>query len=157
MRLKQYTVKKDLTSGTPYLSELSEVKLPAAKRCMYTCEDVVSLLIEYYGVNELVEEECFLVCVDVNLKAIGVCVVSHGSINATIVSPREVYQRALLIGATGIFVVHNHPSGRAVPSEEDRIVTERLQSAGEAIGIRLIDHVIIGDYFYSFHKEGFLK
>ena len=68
-----------------------------------------------------------------------------------------MYQRALLIGATGIFVVHNHPSGRAVPSEEDRIVTEKLQSAGEAIGIRLIDHVIIGDYFYSFHKEGLLK
>ena len=157
MRLKQYTVKKNLTLGTPYLSEVSDVKLPAVRRCMYTCEDVESLLREYYDICELAEEECFLICVDSALKALGVCMVSHGSVNVTLLPVREIYQRALLLGATGIFVVHNHPSGKVYPSEEDKRVTERLYIAGELMGIQLLDHIIVGESYFSFQREGLLK
>lgn len=157
MSLKQYTIKRDITSGIPYLSVVSEVKLPGDKSFMRTSDDVELLLRDYYDVDALAEEECFLICVDNALRAIGICIVSHGTVNATMLSPREIYQRALLLGAVGIIVAHNHPSGKVVPSLYDKQATDRLRHAGELIGIPLLDHVIIGDTNFSFMKEGLLN
>ena len=77
-------------------------------------------------------------------RIIGVNVVSIGSVNECIVSPREVFKPALILGATAVLLVHNHPSGDATPSPEDYAVTERLKNAGTILGIELIDHVVIG-------------
>ena len=71
-------------------------------------------------------------------------IVSVGSINASIVHPREVYRIAILHRAAHIIVVHNHPSGDPEPSEEDLRITRRLTRAGELLGVELLDHVIIG-------------
>ena len=71
--------------------------------------------------------------------------ISIGTANATPVHPREVFQRAILAGAISLVVAHNHPSGNLTPSEEDYKVTKRLKEAGEVIGIRLLDHLIISD------------
>lgn len=157
MRLKQYTLKKNLTSGMPYLSEVSEVKLTADKKYMYSCDDVESLLKSYFEVDELLEEEVFVICVDTALRAIGVFKVFHGTVNASIISPREIYQRALFVGATGIFVVHNHPSGKAFPSTWDEKATKKLLQAGQLIGVQLVDHIILGETNFSFRKEGLIK
>ena len=79
--------------------------------------------------------------------------VSVGSLNASIVHPREVFEPALRHGAAGLVAVHNHPSGETDPSEDDLAVTRRLIEAGEILGIRLLDHVIVGVGGFTSLKE----
>ncbi|MGK2907531.1 MAG: JAB domain-containing protein [Desulfuromonadales bacterium] len=83
--------------------------------------------------------------------------VSTGSLNASIVHPREVYKSALLSSAAALLLVHNHPSGDPTPSAEDREITMRLKAVSELLGIRLLDHIVIGDgRHYSFADQGIL-
>ena len=83
--------------------------------------------------------------------------VSTGSLNASIVHPREVYKSALLSSAAAIIFVHNHPSGDPTPSREDLELTTRLKDASDLLGIRLLDQVIIGnDRHHSFADSGIL-
>lgn len=69
--------------------------------------------------------------------------ISVGSLNASIVHPREVFRPALLHGAAALILAHNHPSGDSEPSEEDRAITRRLHEAGKLLGIELLDHVVV--------------
>ena len=80
-------------------------------------------------------------------------IVSIGTANQAPVSPREVFQRAVLTGAISIVVAHNHPSESTVPSHEDRAVTTRLQEAGELLGIKVLDHVIVTNSAFLSMKE----
>jgi DNA repair protein RadC len=81
-----------------------------------------------------------------------------GSLNASIVHPREVYREALKIGAASILVAHNHPSGQPDPSREDCEVTKRLAEVGKTVGIELLDHIILGHSgkFTSLKEKGYL-
>ena len=79
---------------------------------------------------------------------------SVGSLNQSIVHPREVYKTALLSSAAAIILLHNHPTGDPTPSSEDLEVTRRLQEAGTILGVKVLDHIIIGTYYYSFSEEG---
>ena len=69
--------------------------------------------------------------------------VSQGSLNQSIVHPRETFKAAILANAAAIILAHNHPSGDTTPSREDKEITQRLKEAGELLGIRVLDHVII--------------
>lgn len=80
-------------------------------------------------------------------------IVSEGSLNASIVHPREVYLEAIKRSANKIVVVHNHPSGDPNPSNEDLKITQRLQESGKILGIELLDHIIIGDGVYCSLRE----
>lgn len=83
--------------------------------------------------------------------------ISVGSLNSSIVHPREVFSEAVVNSASSIILVHNHPSGEAEPSHEDIVLTNRLDECGEILGIKILDHIIIGDgVFYSFKEEGLL-
>jgi DNA repair protein RadC len=83
--------------------------------------------------------------------------VSEGSLTLSIVHPREAFVPAIRESAAAVIFVHNHPSGDPEASPEDRALTHRLVSAGEIIGIRVLDHVIIGDHEYvSFADHGWL-
>lgn len=82
--------------------------------------------------------------------------VSIGSLNQSIVHPREVFKTALLSNAAAIILIHNHPSGDPAPSNEDRNITARLKECGDLIGIKVLDHIIIGDGYYSFVEKGLL-
>lgn len=83
--------------------------------------------------------------------------ISEGSLNQSLVHPREVFSPAVKESAAAIILVHNHPTGDPAPSNEDKTVTKRLQEAGEIIGIRVLDHIIIGDGAYlSFVESGLL-
>ena len=81
---------------------------------------------------------------------------SVGSLNQSIVHPREIYKTALLSSAAAILCLHNHPTGDPSPSNEDLEVTRRLKEAGTLLGIKVLDHIIIGDYYYSFVENGHL-
>jgi len=90
-------------------------------------------------------------------QLIGFNLVSIGTLTSALVHPREVFKPAILASAAAIILVHNHPSGDPEPSSEDRALTSRLKEAGEIIGIRILDHVVIGDgRFRSLSEEGLL-
>lgn len=83
--------------------------------------------------------------------------VSEGTLNSSVVHPREVFAPALREGAAALIVAHNHPSGDPTPSAEDRDVTVRLADAGRLLGVRLLDHVVVGDPgFLSMRERGLL-
>ena len=83
--------------------------------------------------------------------------VSEGSLTLSIVHPREVFSLAVKESAAAVILLHNHPSGDPTPSREDRVLTARLVSAGEVLGIRVLDHIIVGDGRYlSFADQGWL-
>jgi len=84
-------------------------------------------------------------------------VVSIGSLNQSIVHPREVFKTALLSSAAAIILVHKHPTGDPAPSSEDIAITRHLKEAGEILGIKILDHIIVGDGQYlSFVERGLL-
>lgn len=84
-------------------------------------------------------------------------VVSIGSLNASIVHPREVFRTAVEVSAASIILAHNHPSGDPAPSREDIMVTEKLVECGKMMGIEILDHVIVGDgRYFSLKNEGFI-
>jgi len=81
----------------------------------------------------------------------------RGTLDRAVIEPREILKRALLSDAAGIIVYHNHPSGDPTPSREDREFTRRLRSAAEALGIQLLDHVVVGALgTVSFREAGLL-
>lgn len=85
---------------------------------------------------------------------LGIETVSIGSLNSSIVHPRELFKSAINKSAAAIILAHNHPSGDATPSREDIEVTKRIKSGGQLLGIDVIDHIIIGDNsYYSFKEE----
>ncbi|WMJ75883.1 MULTISPECIES: RadC family protein [unclassified Sedimentibacter] len=83
--------------------------------------------------------------------------ISIGSLNSSIVHPREVFLEAVISSSSAIILAHNHPSGETEPSREDISLTNRLDECGKLLGIKVLDHIIIGDgTFYSFKEEGLL-
>jgi DNA repair protein RadC len=83
--------------------------------------------------------------------------VSQGSLTASVVHPREVFNPAIRDSAAAVIFVHNHPSGDPQPSQEDRVLTTRLADAGKLLGIQVLDHIIVGRNTYmSFADEGLL-
>ena len=94
-------------------------------------------------------KEAFLcACLDAKHKPIGIETVSIGSLQGSIVHPREVFRPAVILAAAAIVICHNHPSGDPKPSYEDESVTDRLKEAGRILGIPLLDHIILGDDRY---------
>lgn len=149
---------------TKYRTELDENKhnvLVKEKAFNYQCnnlsspESIVELLNECFRLNKMAEEYLYMIALDTKCHPLGVFEVSHGTVNSSLVSPREIFIRAILCGATYIILSHNHPSGVVTPSKEDREVYKRIKESGKLIGIELLDNIIIGDGYYSFleHKE----
>jgi DNA repair protein RadC len=93
---------------------------------------------------------------DTQFQITGYSEVTRGLIDTSLVHPREVFRGAILANAASLIVAHNHPSGVALPSDEDRVVTRALVAAGVIIGIPVMDHVIVGRTVYSFAENGLL-
>ena len=105
------------------------------------------------ALHEEPEEDFCILCLNTKNKIVGVHTISIGSLNASIVHPREVFKAAMLNNASGIICLHNHPSGDPEPSRDDIEITRRLVEAGEIMGIKVLDHVIIGEQSYLSMKE----
>jgi DNA repair protein RadC len=114
--------------------------------------DAGKILKEYIGYAD--REHFVVLCLNTKNKITGIHTVSIGSLNSSLVHPREVFKVALLSNSASIIVGHNHPSGDTTPSQEDREVTQRLKKAGKLLGIEILDHLIIGDGTYSFATNG---
>jgi DNA repair protein RadC len=109
-----------------------------------------------FNFSSQAEEIFAILCLDTKNNVTGAFEVSRGTLNSSIVHPREVFKRAILNNAASIILLHNHPSGEPRPSHEDIRMTNRLDECGKLLGITVIDHVIYGDSFYSFKEEGLL-
>lgn len=108
--------------------------------------------------RRLPQERFGVVLLDGRHRVIGEEMVSQGTLTASLVHPREVFRPALRACAAALILVHNHPSGDPSPSAEDRAVTRRLARAGELLGIRVLDHVIVAERGYaSLREEGSLE
>jgi DNA repair protein RadC len=107
---------------------------------------------------EGLDREQFLVCgLDAKHHIIGLNIVSVGSLTLAIVHPREVFKPLILMNAAAFICAHNHPSSDPTPSQEDHELTARLVSAGDVLGIRVLDHLVVGDGRYvSFADQGWL-
>lgn len=117
---------------------------------------IYHMLCDVFQHDKQTEEYVYMLCLDAKCKLTGVFELSHGSVNMTLCSTREIFQKALLCNATHIVLAHNHPSGEATPSKEDVGTYRRVKNAGEILGIDLIDNLIIGDREYcSFAEMGF--
>lgn len=103
-------------------------------------------------------EHFFALLLTTRHAVIGVETISVGSLNASIVHPREVFRPAITAAAAAIILCHNHPSGDVSPSDDDMEITNRLADAGKLLGIEVLDHVIVaGDTAYlSFREKGLL-
>lgn len=120
-----------------------------------TPQDVAELCMEdmrYYD-----KEHFKIILLNTKNQVISTELISIGSLNASIVHPREIFTLPIRKSAAAIILVHNHPSGDPTPSNEDLKVTRRLCEAGRILGIEVIDHIIIGEgRFFSFREKGIL-
>lgn len=99
------------------------------------------------------KEQLLLLLLNTKSRLLGERVISVGTVNTSLISPREIFIEAIKAEAVNIILLHNHPSGEPAPSREDVLVTKRILEAGEYIGIHLLDHIIIGDQKYVSLKE----
>jgi DNA repair protein RadC len=95
-----------------------------------------------------------ILCLSTKHRVIAYHEVSRGTLDATLVHPREVFKAALLSNAASIILTHNHPSGDPTPSPDDHQLTRRLVDAGRLIGVEVLDHIIVGEGRYFSFREG---
>ncbi|WP_092492193.1 RadC family protein [Virgibacillus salinus] len=134
---------------------LKETSIMYKNRAIQSPEDGYELMKEFLG--EVDREHFLVVCLDTKNQPTSINVCHVGSLNASVVHPREVFKPAILSNAASLIVGHNHPSGQPEPSQEDINVTKRLSESGKIVGIELLDHIILGDdKFISLKEKGYL-
>lgn len=116
-------------------------------RRFYSPSDIADFYMERLRQQE---QECvWCLMLDTKNGFLGERMISMGTVNASLLSPREIFFAALSCRAVSIALVHNHPSGDPTPSREDFAATRKIREAGEILGIRLLDHIVIGDGCYE--------
>lgn len=140
------------------IGELSRrIALTAARPKI--CWDTPKTIAEYYmeKLRHEEQEQMYCMMLDTRTHLLGECIVSRGTVNSSLISPREIFLEALRYHAVGVVMIHNHPSGDPYPSRADYEITRRVCQAGEMLGISLMDHIVIGDQqYFSFAEEGLL-
>lgn len=147
------TAAKRLLSGIQLAIKLQEISLPE-KATIRSPEDAAEIF-KYLQYDN--QERFVVAALNVKNQVIGKKEIFTGTLNSSIVHPREVMNFALKNNAASIIVAHQHPSGNPVPSPEDIDMTKRLAEAGRIIGIELLDHIIIGHHkFISLKEKGYM-
>lgn len=104
------------------------------------------------------QEVLIVMLLDGRNHLLGEQTISKGTANSTLITPREVFLEAMKFHAVSVILVHNHPSGDPTPSEDDIKITDRVYRSGELLGVKLLDHLIIGDQKYmSFREQGMIQ
>jgi len=143
---KAIQIKAAIELGKRIAKQSSEEKVT-----VHSPQDVANYLME--DMRVLKQEHFLVLLLDTKNQIVSKETISIGTLNASLVHPREVYKPAIKKSVSAIIIAHNHPSGDPTPSQEDIEVTKRLMKAGEILGIDLLDHVIIGDFRYYSLKD----
>ena len=140
------------------IGELSKRMACAAARPALSFQNPQSIAKYYMELLRHEEQELlYAMFLDSRNHFLGDKLLSRGTVNATLITPREVFVEALKKHAVSLILIHNHPSGDPMPSPCDMEVTQRIQESGEMLGVHLLDHIIIGDQkFVSFREEKLL-
>jgi len=169
--LKKYSLSKlsalSLTELEQEVSKLGAIRIKAMfelfrktkwverggfKPTIESAQDVFNYFVD--SLKGKKKEHFYVICLDTKNRIIeGPVLVSRGTLNASLIHPREIFKEAIRRSANSVILVHNHPSGDCNPSAEDLKVTEKLVSVGELLGIKVLDHVIVGDGWWSW-KDG---
>lgn len=132
-----------------------EQSLQIEKDIIKKPEQVFEVVKNFLG--EVDREHLIVIVLDVKNKINSISVASVGTLNSSIVHPREVFKTAILANGASIILAHNHPSGDTSPSKDDINITTRIKECGVLMGIELLDHVILGDdKFISLKNEGII-
>lgn len=119
--------------------------------------DAVEVLRPYYSEYMEHREAMFIIALNRANNVIAVARISEGGIAGTVADPKIIFQHLLLVNASSFILSHNHPSGNTEPSNADRDITKKLKSAGEALDLPLLDHVILTeDSYFSFADQGLI-
>lgn len=124
---------------------------PMTRPVVNSPQDIAHLVME--EMRYLDREHFRVVCLSTKNHVLGISGISMGSLNSSLVHPRECFKEAIRRNSNAIILLHNHPSGDPTPSREDLEVTRRLTDGGQILGIEVLDHVIIGDNRYISLKE----
>lgn len=134
---------------------IKESSLLYKNRTVHCPQNGFDLMTQFLG--EVDREYFIVMCLDSKNQPTALNICHIGSLNSSLVHPREVFKPAVLSNAASIMVGHNHPSGNSQPSEADFNMTKRLVEAGEIMGIEVLDHIVMGDQeFTSFKEEGYM-
>jgi len=107
------------------------------------------------SIKDKAKEHFKLILLNPRNKIVGISTISIGTLNASLVHPREVFKDAIMHNAASVVLAHNHPSGDPEPSEDDLKITKKLVDSGKILGIEVIDHIVIGkNNYYSFKAKG---
>ncbi|MHC1722923.1 MAG: RadC family protein [Aminipila sp.] len=132
---------------------VKETSIKYMDRVIKSSDEAGNLIKIFIGKPD--REQFGVMCIDTKGQPTNISIVAVGDLNCTIVHPREVFKTAILSNAASVILFHNHPSGIELPSMEDRNITKRLCDAGLILGIKVLDHVILGDMkTFSFKNNG---
>ncbi|HON84019.1 MAG TPA: DNA repair protein RadC [Caldisericia bacterium] len=153
---KAAQIKASFEIGKRLMKETSSEKKKIKKP-----DDIIDFVSEYYGsyLRDVKKEFFNIILLDIKNKVIDSIELSKGSINASVVDPKEVIKEATLKSASSIILVHNHPSGDTEPSTDDINITKKIKEACDIVGIKVLDHIIIGknkEDYTSFAKLGLI-
>ena len=134
-------------------------RAPAVYKAVSTPQDAIELIKKELSTYD--REVVCLVNVRSDFTPINMNIVSIGTINSSLCSPRDVFKSSILSNAAGFILFHNHPSGRCEPSADDYKITKRLSEAGKILDIELLDHIIVSSGpvpgYFSFKEHGILE
>lgn len=128
----------------------------AVDYCVKNPDEVYNFAVQVMKMSEQAQEVFAIISLNSKGDVIGFSEITRGTLNSSLVHPREVFKVAFLQNAASIIAVHNHPSGDPSPSDDDLATTKRLKECGEILGVPLIDHIIVGDYKYSFKENNYI-
>lgn len=129
------------------------INAPSVCRRMNTVKNVYSFAVDFLNLNKEPEEYVYMLCLNGHMDLLSIFEISHGTVNCSVVSSREVFQKALLANAVYIILIHNHPSGSPYPSDNDIALTKQLKESGHMMNIELVDHIVVGGNAYVSLKE----
>lgn len=146
------------TIGDDFVTSLvKEKEFPYNQTSFSTPRSIADMMNCLFDLSHCAEENLYLLAVTTQIRPRGVFHLSRGTIDAAFMNPREIFLKALLCGASRIFLVHNHPSKVPTPSNADISTTKQIKEAGQLLNIPLTDHIIIGgNDYYSFRDNGLL-
>lgn len=152
MRITKYTTK---INQSTLRNELVKEKCVNYKKFqkLNSPLTIVTALNDLLDLQNMAEEYLYMLTFNNKCAVTGIFEISHGTVNSSVASPREIFNKALLIGAVNIILIHNHPSGDVEPSKQDLLLTKRVQEAGILLNVELLDHIIIGFQQFKSLKE----
>ena len=145
---------------------LDENRLPVMEKTLICKEEiqvnspekVFQMLNTYFRLGSRTEEYVYMIAVDTKSHILGVLELSHGTVNSSFSGTREIFMKALICGAVGIIITHNHPSGDISPSRSDIQTEQHIAKAGKLMGVSLMDYLICSNKeYFSFGEKNMLS